>query len=1274
MEVAKKLAAFAGILLAVLSAAASENWGSRTVFVTTPDGGVLRSSDGGANWIQSNDGLPHGIGSAAVMPVTVIAARKDGQHVYALTESAGVFRWDSAASLWENASNGLPVPFFHRTEGSLLAVDPAEGNRVYTLLNVPVNSHRDQQLLFGSVDGGRNWSLLKELGAGRSFLHMSVEGKGRLTLMSADGSFQALDTPEFFSKDAPPVNLVSLLGDNSIRGLSAAGGDMDTNNIAVIEDDGSLVGREFDLSNRSLEFRPVAGGGYDVARISPVFDDDAGDAFQLGDEDSRYVQLPFRFPFYGSDRDGVFVNSNGNLTFLQRDIDPTPTIDEFVTRAPRIAPLWADLDPRTGNVYLKLSSDRVVVSWVRVPLFMQTTANDFQVVLLRDGTIRFNYRDLAAKAGITGIANGYQRTSHQIAFSGVTILTGLDALPILQRFRTPDIDIVRLAQRFYQTHDDDFDALVVFGASQYQTNIASGGGAYFAGVKNDTVGIGISLADVSAALGSAGRVQGIVNMNRLSQYPDDITRPIPDTPDSAITILGQEWGHRFGAFIRFRDGSSISSALLGRSSSHWNYFMNTEASVLEGNEWRDNGDTTYTATDVVRRYSKLDQYLMGLRSPSEVPPVMLITSPQPLLNGTITSFVSTNGLSENGIRDSSKDFGLTDQLRGFWLRVAYTRDTTLFSSALITSSGRNDSGTAPDTVSTPVNNLRQLALSGAGVPYEITHIASSAPHAKYFDSTTGAFTGDSITIGGTRRDVPIANIIEYEGERVPPRGSAPTAFRHAFILVIPPGTQATASDLARIDTVRRGWESFFRQATDGLASVSTTLESGLSRISRQLNGRGMTSFATPGISSAATVGYGALNIGTDRTTGVTFLTGRAGDRIVTETAVPALGTVRRASIYVERTNSANTGIAVAAPLGPSTLSLQLRNADGTVATSASLDLAAGEQSGRFLNELFPAYSFPPAFRGSITMLASAPVVAVTLRTAINEAGEFLMTTVPVADLAEPTPSTFYLTHFADGGGYTTDAILMNAQSVPITGSLEWRSTTGALLGTAARYTIPAYGTQVLSSGTGGGELLSGYVVGRADAGQSSPALRSIIQLRQNGRLIGMTGIYPSAPARRSQTFVDFTGGHDSGIAVLNDGSNPAVIRLTVYNNQGTALPASSTITLAPRTQTATFVSQLFPSLPRGFRGTLEISADSPIHAIALRSTSAADRFLLAALPVESLEVLRNDAVLYFPQIVDGDGFSSEIFVMNLGSTIANPRLSLLSPLGQPTKMTFLLSR
>lgn len=117
-----------------------------------------------------------------------------------------------------------------------------------------------------------------------------------------------------------------------------------------------------------------------------------------------------------------------------------------------------------------------------------------------------------------------------------------------------------------------------------------------------------------------------------------------------------------------------------------------------------------------------------------------------------------------------------------------------------------------------------------------------------------------------------------------------------------------------------------------------------------------------------------------------------------------------------------------------------------------------------------------------------------------------------------------------------------------------------------------------------------------------------------------------------------------------------------------------TLTLAARTQTASFVSQLFPSLPRGFRGTIEMSSDSPIQAMALRSTSTTDRFLIAALPVESLDARRNDAVLYFPQIVDGGGFSSEIFLMNLGGTIANPRLSLLSPQGQPIKMEFIQPR
>ena len=1108
-------------------------------------------------------------------------AQKPAHPRYVLNETNGVYRWDDAAAGWLQASQGLPVPLFHRTEGSLLRVDPADETRLYLLLNVPVNSEREERLLFGSLDSGNHWALMKDLGSDAFYTGMDIDASGGLTLQSSDGGSLAVDTSVLRYEPESQMSPASLLGDTATPPVMRELGDIDTNNIAVVEDDGAIVGREFDLSNTSFEF-----------------------------------------------------------------------------------------DPRTGSLYLKLAANRVMVSWVGVPVFNRTDPNTFQVVLLPDGTIRFNYRIVNARTGITGISNGFQTTSQPMLFSGITTLKGLAGLPIAQRFRTPDIDLVRLSQRFYQTHDDDFDGLVVFGSSDYPANIAGGSGAYFAGIRNDVYGIGISAVDGTASVGSAGRLQGIINMNSLNLFPADIAKPIPNTPDSAITILGQEWGHRFGSYVRFRDGAATSTALLGRQTAHWNYFLNSEASVMEGNDWRDDGDGNFTAMDVVRRYSRLDQYLMGLRSASEVQPLMLITGPQPLHKGTIGAFASTMGLTENAIRDATKNFGPVDQLKGFWLRVAVSSNPSTFTSVYLSNSGVNDAGEAPDTLVTPVNNLRQLASSGVGVPYEVTHIASSGPHARYFDSTTGAYTGDRVGIKGTRKDVTMASIIEIEGDRVPARGAAPTAFRHAFILVAPPGSSAKPADLVRMDAVRRGWESFFRQATDGLASVSTELQSGVSRISRQVKGRGMTSLASPGTAPSPSVGYGILEVGSDWTSGVAFLTGRDGDRVVTETAVPAIGATRRARAYVERTDRVNTGIVIAAPAGAASLSFHLRNADGSIAASASVDLPAGGQIARFLQELFPAFTFPAAFRGTMTATATSSVTMVTLRTYLNESSEFLITTTPVADLAEQTAAVTYLPHFADGSGYSTDVMLINADAGPVTGTLEWRTSSGNLIGAAARYSISGNGTQVLSSGTGTGTLQSGYVVVRADAGQTGPAVRSIIQLRQNSRVVAMTGLYPSAPAHRAQTVIDLSEGHDSGVAFLNDGTVPAAIRLTLFDGQGTALPFTSSFTLGARNQSASFVSQLFPALPRGFRGSLEISSDQPLQAATLRSTATGDRFLLAAFPVESLSLKRSDAVLYFPQIVDGGGFSSEIFILNAGANTSNSKLSLFSAQGRPIKMPF----
>src|SRR5206468_7352841 len=88
---------------------------------------------------------------------------------------------------------------------------------------------------------------------------------------------------------------------------------------------------------------------------------------------------------------------------------------------------------------------------------------------------------------------------------------------------------------------------------------------------------------------------------------------------------GHEVAHRWLAHFRFRAPSSASSgALLGRGNVHWSFFLDTDASVMEGNQIADLGGGRFETVDFTRRYSPLDLYAMGLRSPEEVPPFFYV--------------------------------------------------------------------------------------------------------------------------------------------------------------------------------------------------------------------------------------------------------------------------------------------------------------------------------------------------------------------------------------------------------------------------------------------------------------------------------------------------------------------------------------------------------------------------------------------------------------------------------------------------------------------------
>ncbi|MBI5084314.1 MAG: hypothetical protein HZB13_06930, partial [Acidobacteria bacterium] len=206
---------------------------------------------------------------------------------------------------------------------------------------------------------------------------------------------------------------------------------------------------------------------------------------------------------------------------------------------------------------------------------------------------------------------------------------------VAERFGTSDgLDLVRAAQRFYESHDDSYDYLVFFNTMGLAA--APGALATETTVRSTRTGIGETPIDAAGSYGSPQRLQAVLNMGPLAQYPSAPYARVGNrgqiTGDNTMTILGHETGHLFLALASIRDPNG-SRPMLGVQNAHWSFNFNSEASLLEGNRIQDNGPgitNRFLTVATVEGYSPLDQYLMGLRPPQEVPSTFLVrSSPYP---------------------------------------------------------------------------------------------------------------------------------------------------------------------------------------------------------------------------------------------------------------------------------------------------------------------------------------------------------------------------------------------------------------------------------------------------------------------------------------------------------------------------------------------------------------------------------------------------------------------------------------------------------------------
>ncbi len=419
--------------------------------------------------------------------------------------------------------------------------------------------------------------------------------------------------------------------------VTTAGLDYIYNNVWVIENDGTLAlsgANFFDTDQQTHRYVP-GGGGYTISSIAFSYDAVQGSPIAPGDDGAVLVALPFSFAYGGSSWTSMYVGGNGVVSF---GANPNPAgyydSADFYSATPKIAGLYLDLNPAAGGaVNVKSEPTKVTVTWNAVPEYGTVKPNTVQLVLFSNGTFTITYSFINSTTQnngspiIIGFHPGGAPSLQEISFSGALPYVSAASTAVYEQYYNyvnPLVNETALLNRFYQQFPDEFFQLVFFT----NFNQTMSGFANELNIKNDVTGIGLGIFDASSQYGSNGVLESRCNMNSINAWPSvsPTTRSL-GKGNNFLTIMGQEAGHRWGAFMNFEDAmGQTSNLILGRSDAHWSYYVDVDHSCLEGGNWVPSGPIYSCPTDI-DFFSEIDEYTFGLRTPEEVKDFFFISSP-----------------------------------------------------------------------------------------------------------------------------------------------------------------------------------------------------------------------------------------------------------------------------------------------------------------------------------------------------------------------------------------------------------------------------------------------------------------------------------------------------------------------------------------------------------------------------------------------------------------------------------------------------------------------
>ena len=131
-------------------------------------------------------------------------------------------------------------------------------------------------------------------------------------------------------------------------------------------------------------------------------------ALNLGDDNTRLVQLGFPFEYYGNIYTSAWVSSNGFVSFYGPNNLCCDGVPMAQAQRNTIYAYWTDLISG-GNPYYRLSQDAALFGWYGTNEYGTQNKNTFEINLSANGNIQINYGAVAntyhhVAAGLTGPA------------------------------------------------------------------------------------------------------------------------------------------------------------------------------------------------------------------------------------------------------------------------------------------------------------------------------------------------------------------------------------------------------------------------------------------------------------------------------------------------------------------------------------------------------------------------------------------------------------------------------------------------------------------------------------------------------------------------------------------------------------------------------------------------------------------------------------------------------------------------------------------------------